>query len=64
VSTVRDGNDVRVAVSVTVDGGDQFAALARASEAMLGAFHAAGMVIEGTLAAGDPCSKVRPLQPV
>jgi hypothetical protein len=35
VSTVRDGNDLRVVVSVSVGGGDQFAALARASEAML-----------------------------
>lgn len=64
VSTIRDGDDVRVAVSVAVDGGDQFAALARASEAMLGAFHAAGVAVDGTLAAGGLRSEVRPLQPV
>jgi hypothetical protein len=64
VSTVRDGDDVRVTVSVTVDGGDPFAALAGASEAMLAAFHAAGVAVEGAIAAGDLRSEVRPLQPV
>jgi hypothetical protein len=63
VSTVRDGDDVRVTVSVNVDGGDPFAALASASEAMLAAFHAAGVAVEGSIAAGDLHSEVRLLQP-
>jgi hypothetical protein len=64
VSTVRDDVDVRVTVSVTVEGRDQFAALATASEAMLGAFHAAGVAVEGIAAARDLHSEVRPLQAV
>jgi hypothetical protein len=44
VGTVRDGDDVRMAVSVTVDGSDPFAALVRASEAMLAALQAVGSV--------------------
>jgi len=62
VSTVRDGDDVRVTVSVTVDSSEPFAALARASEAMLAAFHAAGVVVESTIATGDLRSEVRLLQ--
>jgi hypothetical protein len=61
VSTVRDGNDVRATLSVTVDSHDPFAALARGSEAMLAAFQAAGVAAEGTIAAGDLHSEVRPL---
>jgi hypothetical protein len=64
VSTVRDDADVRVTVSVTVDSRDQFAALATASEAMLGAFHAAGLAAEGIIAARELHSEVRPLQAV
>jgi hypothetical protein len=63
VSTVRDGDDVRITVSVTVDGHDPFAALARGAEAMLAAFHAAGVAVEG-IVAGGLRSEVRPLQPV
>ena len=62
VGTVRDGDDVRVTVSVTVDSSEPFAALARASEAMLAAFHAAGVVVESTIATGDLRSEVRLLQ--
>ena len=66
VGTVRDGDDVRVTVSVTVDGSDPFAALARASEAMLAALQAAlqaaGVAVEGTISAGDLRSAVRLLQ--
>jgi hypothetical protein len=40
VGTVREGDDVRMTVSVTVEGSDPFAALARASEAMLAALQA------------------------
>jgi hypothetical protein len=61
VSTVRDGTDVRATLSVTVDSQDPFAALARGSEAMLAAFQAAGVAPEGTIAAGDLHSEVRPL---
>jgi hypothetical protein len=64
VSTVRDGDDVRITVSVTVDDGDPFTALATASEAMLVAFHAAGVAVEGTLGAEGLRSEVRPLLPV
>jgi hypothetical protein len=64
VSTVRGGADVRITVSVTVDGRDQFAALAVAAEAMLGAFHAAGVGVEGITTARDLHSEVRPLQAV
>ena len=64
VSTVRDGADVRIAVSVTVDSGDQFAALATAAEAMVGAFRAAGAAAEGITAARDLHSEVRSLQAV
>ena len=61
VGTARDGNDVKVTVAVSVNADDQFAALARASEAMLGAFHAAGLVVHGSLAAGGLRSEVKPL---
>jgi hypothetical protein len=64
VSTVRDGADVRIAVSVTVDSGDQFTALATAAEAMVGAFCAAGVAAEGITAARDLHSEVRSLQAV
>lgn len=40
VGTVREGDDVRMTVSVTVEGSEPFAALARASEAMLAALQA------------------------
>ena len=56
------GDDVRMTVSVTVDGSDPFAVLARASEAMLAALHAAGVAVEGTISADDPRSEVRLLQ--
>lgn len=62
VGTVRDGDDVRLTVSVTVDGSDPFAALARASEAMLAALQAAGVAVEGTIFADDLRSEVRLLQ--
>jgi hypothetical protein len=62
VGTVREGDDVRVTVSVTVDSSDPFAALARASEAMLAALQAAGVAVEGTISAGDLRSEVRLLQ--
>jgi hypothetical protein len=64
VGTVRDGCDVRVTVSVSIEASDQFAALARASEAMVGAFHAAGLVVDGSLAAEGLRSEVRRLQAV
>jgi hypothetical protein len=64
VSTVRDDADVRVTVSVNVEGHDEFAALAKASEAMLRAFHAAGVAVEGVAAARDLHSEVKPLQAV
>jgi hypothetical protein len=62
VGTVRDGHDVRVAASVTVDGSDPFAALVRASEAMLAAPQAAGVAVEDTISARDLRSEVRLLQ--
>jgi hypothetical protein len=58
VSTARDGEDVRVTVSVTVDGSDPFTALATASEAMVEAFHTAGVVVDGSMAAGGLRSEV------
>jgi hypothetical protein len=61
VSTVRDGDNVRATLSVTIDSHDPFAALARGSEAMLAAFQAAGVAPEGAIAAGDLHSEVRPL---
>ncbi len=61
MSTARDGANVRVEVSVTVNGRDQFTALAAAAEAMLRAFHAAGVAVDGITAA-DLHSEVRPLQ--
>jgi hypothetical protein len=35
---VRDGNDLRVVVSVSIDSGDQFAALARAGSLLFRGF--------------------------
>jgi len=64
VSTVRDEADVRVTISVAVDSHDQFAALATAAEAMLGAFRAAGVAVKGITTARELHSEVRPLQAV
>lgn len=62
VGTVRVGDDVEIAVSVTVDESEEWDALSTALSAAKAAFLAAGIGTEGVVVPRDLRSQVKPRQ--